>query len=161
LGSNRRYQRSLEGSSCLFIGSLLFTTMFYYAFENQYQYWITMIIMPPLMTWAEVHTRPSSSLSPLLSLLAHVVSPRAFPSSHFQLLMLIIHRSFDCFPFISLSIAYAYNPSLLRLFSPSHFYFSSHTSTHTGHLSAHHGHPFPHGTRYCLLQLYRSPSYPC
>lgn len=53
LGSDRKYQRSYEGSSCLFIGSLLFTTMFYSAFRNETQYWITMAILPPLMTWAE------------------------------------------------------------------------------------------------------------
>jgi len=53
LGSNRKYQRSLEGSSCVFMGSLVFTTMFWYAFKNAYQYWITMIVLPPLMTYAE------------------------------------------------------------------------------------------------------------
>jgi dolichol kinase len=77
LGSNRRYQRSLEGSSCLFIGSLLFTTMFWYAFQNQYQYWITMIILPPLMTWAEAvspHTMDTPFLMGLGGLVVFLVS---------------------------------------------------------------------------------------
>lgn len=77
LGSNRRYQRSLEGSCCLFIGSLLFTTMFYYAFENQTQYWVTMVVLPPLMTYAEAvspHTMDTPFLMGLGGLVLWLVS---------------------------------------------------------------------------------------
>jgi dolichol kinase len=77
LGSDRRYQRSLEGSSCLFIGSLVFTTMFWYAFDNQYQFWITMVVLPPLMTWAEAvspHTMDTPFLMGLGGLVVWLVS---------------------------------------------------------------------------------------
>lgn len=77
IGSSKMYGRSLEGSSCLFIGSLLFTTMFYYAFENEYQYWTTMIILPPLMTYAEAvspHTMDTPFLMGLGGLVVWLVS---------------------------------------------------------------------------------------
>jgi dolichol kinase len=81
LGSNRKYQRSLEGSCCLFLGSLYFTTMFWYAFENQYQFWITMIVLPPLMTWAEAvspHTMDTPFLMGLGGLVLFLVSHVTF-----------------------------------------------------------------------------------
>jgi dolichol kinase len=77
LGSNRRYQRSLEGSSCLLIGSLLFTTMFYSSFKNSTQYWVTMVILPPLMTWAEAvspHTMDTPFLMGLGGLVLWLVT---------------------------------------------------------------------------------------
>jgi dolichol kinase len=81
LGSNRKYQRSLEGSCCLFLGSLYFTTMFWYAFENQYQFWVTMIVLPPLMTWAEAvspHTMDTPFLMGLGGLVLFLVSHVTF-----------------------------------------------------------------------------------
>jgi len=81
LGSNRKYQRSLEGSCCLFLGSLYFTTMFWYAFENQYQFWITMVVLPPLMTYAEAvspHTMDTPFLMGLGGLVLFLVSHVTF-----------------------------------------------------------------------------------
>mgnify|MGYP001063538204 CR=1 FL=1 len=81
LGSNRKYQRSWEGSCCLFLGSLYFTTMFWYAFENQYQFWITMVILPPLMTYAEAvspHTMDTPFLMGLGGLVLFLVSHVTF-----------------------------------------------------------------------------------
>jgi len=77
LGSNRKYQRSLEGSCCMFVGSLVFTTMFWYAFENPYQYWITMLVLPPLMTYAEAvspHTMDTPFLMGLGGLVLFLVT---------------------------------------------------------------------------------------
>jgi len=81
LGGGRKYQRSLEGSCCLFLGSLYFTTMFWYAFENQYQFWITMIVLPPLMTYAEAvspHTADTPFLMGLGGLVLFLVSHVTF-----------------------------------------------------------------------------------
>jgi len=77
IGSNKKYRRSLEGSSCLFIGSLLFTTMFYSAFDNEIQYWVTMVVLPPLMTYAEAvspHTMDTPFLMGLGGLVLYMVS---------------------------------------------------------------------------------------
>ncbi|CAF2889650.1 unnamed protein product [Rotaria sp. Silwood2] len=49
----RRYQRSLEGSSCVWITSIVSISIFFYFFQNQIQFWTAIIILPPLMTFAE------------------------------------------------------------------------------------------------------------
>ena len=65
LGGGRRYQRSYEGSMCVFISSILFTSLMYHTFANEYQFWITMVLMPPIMTLAEA-TSPHTLDTPFL-----------------------------------------------------------------------------------------------
>jgi dolichol kinase len=51
--SRRRYQRSYEGSACVFLSAIIFCGIFWYGFSNAYQFWAAVIIMAPAMTWAE------------------------------------------------------------------------------------------------------------
>eukprot|EP00457_Paulinella_chromatophora_P006142 gb/GEZN01006160.1/.p1 GENE.gb/GEZN01006160.1/~~gb/GEZN01006160.1/.p1 ORF type:complete len:398 (+),score=43.53 gb/GEZN01006160.1/:88-1281(+) len=48
-----KYQRSLEGSACVFLSAMIFCSTFWYAFSNEEEYWVALIILAPLMTWAE------------------------------------------------------------------------------------------------------------
>lgn len=63
--SDRKYQRSWEGSTCVFISALVFTSMFWKEFANPWEFWVTMIIMPPLMAYAEA-TSPHTMDTPFL-----------------------------------------------------------------------------------------------
>jgi len=65
IGGDRKYRRSLEGSACVFISSLVFTTCWYSSFTTPVEYWITMIILPPLMTFAEAKS-PHTMDTPFL-----------------------------------------------------------------------------------------------
>lgn len=53
LGGGRKYQRSFEGSACVWISSIIFTSLLYYTFASAQQFWLAMIFLPPLMTYAE------------------------------------------------------------------------------------------------------------
>eukprot|EP00808_Paulinella_micropora_P012916 g4247.t1 len=59
------YQRSLEGSACVFLSCMIFCTTFWYAFANERQYWACMVLLAPLMTWAEA-TSPHTMDTPFL-----------------------------------------------------------------------------------------------
>lgn len=62
---DRKYQRSWEGSACVFISSVIFTSVFYYAFASAIQFWAAMLILPPLMAYAEA-TSPHTLDTPFL-----------------------------------------------------------------------------------------------
>jgi len=62
---DRRYQRSFEGSSCVFLSSIIFTSLLWYVFKSPYQFWTAMIILPPLMTYSEA-TSPHTIDTPFL-----------------------------------------------------------------------------------------------
>lgn len=47
------YQRSFEGSSCVFMASIVFTTIFWYAFQTRLQYWLTILTLPIIMAFTE------------------------------------------------------------------------------------------------------------
>jgi len=62
---DRRYQRSFEGSACVFISSLVFCSAFWYTFKTAWQFWISMILLAPVMTYAEA-TSPHTIDTPFL-----------------------------------------------------------------------------------------------
>ena len=65
LFGDRKYQRSFEGSACVWISSIIFTSMFWYTFHSATQFWIAMILLPPGMTYAEA-TSPHTLDTPFL-----------------------------------------------------------------------------------------------
>ena len=65
LGGGRRYQRSWEGSACVFISSIIFVSLLWYTFANAWQFWVAMLVLPPLMTYAEA-TSPHTLDTPFL-----------------------------------------------------------------------------------------------
>jgi dolichol kinase len=76
-GGDKYYTRSLEGSACVFISSLIFTAMYWYVFKNAYQFWTCMVLMPPLMTYAEAvspHTMDTPFLMGLGGILCLAIS---------------------------------------------------------------------------------------
>jgi len=62
---DRRYQRSFEGSACVFLSSIIFTTLLWYVFKTPWQFWTAMIVLPPLMTYSEA-TSPHTIDTPFL-----------------------------------------------------------------------------------------------
>jgi len=62
---DRRYQRSLEGSACVFISSLIFCTCMWYTFHSSWQYYVSMVVLAPVMTYAEA-TSPHTIDTPFL-----------------------------------------------------------------------------------------------
>jgi len=65
LFGDRKYQRSYEGSACVWLSSTIFVSILYYTFLSSWQFWIAMIVMPPLMTYAEA-TSPHTLDTPFL-----------------------------------------------------------------------------------------------
>ncbi|CAF1031286.1 unnamed protein product [Didymodactylos carnosus] len=65
LCNNTLYERSYEGSACVFISSIVFTSTFWYAFTLPTQFWIAIIILPILMSFAEALS-PHSCDTPFL-----------------------------------------------------------------------------------------------
>jgi dolichol kinase len=61
----RKYERSYEGSACVFLSGMLFTAMEYHAFKNSHQFWATFIVMGPVMAVAEA-TSPHTMDTPFL-----------------------------------------------------------------------------------------------
>lgn len=61
----RSYARSWEGSLCVFLSAMVFTSCYWYAFKNPLQFWINMVLMPPLMAYAEA-TSPHTMDTPFL-----------------------------------------------------------------------------------------------
>lgn len=62
---DRRYQRSFEGSSCVFISGIIFVSCFWYTFESALQFWIALALIPPAMTYSEA-TSPHTIDTPFL-----------------------------------------------------------------------------------------------
>lgn len=65
LGSDRRYQRSWEGSACVFLSSIIFTSMLWYTFASAAQFWCAIVLLPPLMAYSEA-TSPHTIDTPFL-----------------------------------------------------------------------------------------------
>lgn len=63
--SDRKYQRSFEGSACVYISAIVFTSCMWYSFANPWEFWVTMIILPPMMAYAEA-TSPHTMDTPFL-----------------------------------------------------------------------------------------------
>ena len=63
--SDRRYQRSWEGSACVFISSIVFVSCFWYTFRTPLQFWTAMVVLPPAMAYAEA-TSPHTVDTPML-----------------------------------------------------------------------------------------------
>eukprot|EP00462_Mataza_sp_D1_P021699 CAMPEP_0175131614 /NCGR_PEP_ID=MMETSP0087-20121206/6639_1 /TAXON_ID=136419 /ORGANISM="Unknown Unknown, Strain D1" /LENGTH=449 /DNA_ID=CAMNT_0016413921 /DNA_START=83 /DNA_END=1432 /DNA_ORIENTATION=+ len=53
LFSKRMYRRSFEGSACVFFFTAVFCSVWVSQFHSVTEYWIAMLVMPPLMTVAE------------------------------------------------------------------------------------------------------------
>lgn len=62
---DRKYQRSWEGSACVFISGIIFVSLFWYTFESALQFWIALAIVPPAMAYAEA-TSPHTIDTPFL-----------------------------------------------------------------------------------------------
>jgi len=65
LFSERKYQRSYEGSACILISGFVFCSCYWYAFTSSWQMWVAAIIVSPAMTYAEA-TSPHTIDTPFL-----------------------------------------------------------------------------------------------
>ncbi|GMH96815.1 hypothetical protein TrVE_jg14080 [Triparma verrucosa] len=65
--SKRKYTRSLEGSTCVFMSGMIFPLLQYADFETRLQMWICSLLLAPLMTFAEA-TAPHTMDTPGLFL---------------------------------------------------------------------------------------------
>lgn len=63
--SERQYQRSYEGSACVFLSAMIFTSIYYYGFKNEVQFWTCFFVMAPVMAVAEA-TSPHTMDTPFL-----------------------------------------------------------------------------------------------
>jgi len=61
----RKYQRSFEGSCCVAFFTYLFIAQKWFLFVNASAFWITMLVLPPLMAWAEARS-PHTMDTPFL-----------------------------------------------------------------------------------------------
>merc|ERR1719281_751169 len=52
-GSARKYTRSFEGSCTVALSTYIFVAMRWYLFPNATSFWLTMLMLPPLMTLAK------------------------------------------------------------------------------------------------------------
>lgn len=53
IGSETKFTRTLEGSSCVWWTTLVFVQMYIFAFPTLTAFWICVAIMPPIMTFGE------------------------------------------------------------------------------------------------------------
>ena len=51
--NNTAYERSYEGSSCVFMSSIIFTSIFWYAFQTRVQFWLSIVSLPVIMAFTE------------------------------------------------------------------------------------------------------------
>ncbi|KAF4318741.1 hypothetical protein JM18_006532 [Phytophthora kernoviae] len=63
--SKRKYTRSFEGSACVFLSGIIFPALQYYDFDTSMQLWLTMIILPFVVAYAEA-TAPHTMDAPVL-----------------------------------------------------------------------------------------------
>ena len=63
--SKRKYTRSIEGSACVFLSGMVFPALQYADFETPMQLWLTMIILPFVVAYAEA-TAPHTMDAPVL-----------------------------------------------------------------------------------------------
>ena len=52
----RKYQRSMEGSCCVAWWTYLFVIQKWYLFPNATSFWLTWLVLPPLMAWSEARS---------------------------------------------------------------------------------------------------------
>lgn len=64
-GSDRKYTRSFEGSCTVALSTYIFVAMRWYLFPNATSFWLTMLMLPPLMTLAEAKS-PHTMDTPFL-----------------------------------------------------------------------------------------------
>jgi len=65
LFSDRKYQRSWEGSACVFLSGFIFCSVYWYAFTNPWQMWVAAFVVSPAMTYSEA-TSPHTIDTPFL-----------------------------------------------------------------------------------------------
>lgn len=63
--SKRKYTRSFEGSACVFLSGIVFPALQYSTFETPMQLWLTMIVLPFVVAYAEA-TAPHTMDAPVL-----------------------------------------------------------------------------------------------
>lgn len=63
--SRRKYTRSFEGSACVFLSGMVFPALQYFDFETPMQLWVTMIVLPFVVAYAEA-TAPHTMDAPVL-----------------------------------------------------------------------------------------------
>jgi len=63
--SKRKYTRSFEGSACVFLSGIVFPALQYFDFETPMQLWLTMVILPFVVAYAEA-TAPHTMDAPVL-----------------------------------------------------------------------------------------------
>ena len=63
--SKRKYTRSFEGSACVFLSGMVFPALQYFDFETPMQLWLTMIVLPFVVAYAEA-TAPHTMDAPVL-----------------------------------------------------------------------------------------------
>ena len=66
--SSDLYTRSLEGSACVFLTTFIWIIMFADCFPHESQFWILMVVLPPVMAFAEA-TSPHTMDTPVLMIL--------------------------------------------------------------------------------------------
>ena len=62
-----RYVRSYAGSACVYICAILFLLLYSGEFENTKEFWASLILFPPIMTFAEAFS-PHSMDTPIMML---------------------------------------------------------------------------------------------
>merc|ERR1719181_232918 len=67
----RKYTRSIEGSCCVAWFSYVFVAMRWYLFPTATAFWLSMLLLPPLMAWAEARS-PHTMDTPFLFLMGGI-----------------------------------------------------------------------------------------
>lgn len=70
--SARKYTRSWEGSACVFLSGMIFPAIQYRSFDSFTQLWVSMLILPPVVAYAEA-TAPHTMDTPVLMTLAGLI----------------------------------------------------------------------------------------
>lgn len=55
-GEVRKYQRSMEGSCCVAWWTYIFVVQKWFLFPNATSFWLTWLVLPPLMAWSEARS---------------------------------------------------------------------------------------------------------
>lgn len=63
--SRRKYTRSFEGSACVFLSGMVFPALQYFDFDSATQLWVTMLVLPFVVAYAEA-TAPHTMDAPVL-----------------------------------------------------------------------------------------------
>lgn len=70
-GDGRKYQRSFEGSCCVAWFTYVFIAQRWYLFVNASAFWLSMLVLPPIMAWAEARS-PHTMDTPFLFIVGGV-----------------------------------------------------------------------------------------